>query len=213
MGPTLQWRSEPEDRDNRSFSATVTFGGFRDRGAGYMVYASRVGPGVLVLSGSPAQGAFRAHLDAMNDDGFTVLAPGLSSARSPNDVAAMLRAAASHLTDNWHPRLGVIAFGDVCALAFEVEADATILYGGLPDVEARPRGGALLGHFAQEGDVPEADVNEWFAALRVAGVDAQAVIHPGTTYGFADPASAQYEADAASAAHAHTSDFLQHHLS
>jgi hypothetical protein len=211
--PTLQWRSEPDDRDNRSFAATVTFGGFRDRGVGYMVYASRVGPGVLVLSRAPTQGAYRSHLDALNDDGFTVLAPDLSSARSPSDVAAMLGAAAAHLTDNWHPRLGVIAFGDACALALETKADATVLYGGLPDVEGCRRGGALLSHFAQDGDPPEGTVNERFAALRAAGVDALAVIHPGTSYGFADPAAPHYEAAAASAAHEHTSDFLHHHLS
>jgi len=213
MGSTLHWRPEPEDRDNSSFAATIAFGGHRDGGIGYMVYASRVGPGVLVLSESPVEGAYRTHLDAMNDDGFTVLAPDLSSARSPDDLGAMLRAAAAHLTDNWHPRLGVIAFGDACALAFATEADATVIHGGLPDIDGGSLSEALLGHFAALSDPPDDAVRERFAALRAAGVDARACVYPGTSRGFADPASPGYEPDAASSAHERTSDFLQYHLS
>jgi hypothetical protein len=213
MGVTLQWRPEPDDRDNRSVAVTVEFGRFHDRGIAYMIYTDRVGPGVLVLSESSVEGRYETYLHSLNDDGFTVLAPILSSARSPDDIPVMLRAASAHLTENWHPRLGVIAFGDAanyaCALAHEVELDITVLFGAVGRVDPSRFNGVLAGHYG-ESDARSLDVLEEVAA---AGLDASAWVYPGTPPAFADPSSEDYESEIATLAYRRTSELLHYHLS
>ena len=108
MGASLQWRGE-QPREPASYGKTITFGNIRDKGTGYMSYSERVGPGVVVLGGSMRL------CDWLTEEGFTALAPDL-----PPDPAVSERvvdAALDHLVDNWHPRVGVVAFGDYRTLA------------------------------------------------------------------------------------------------
>lgn len=99
----MQWRGE-QPREPASYGKVITFGNLRDKGTGYMSYSERVGPGVVVLGGS------QQLCDWLTEEGFTALAPDL-----PGDEATADRivdAAIDHLVDNWHPRVGAVAFGD-----------------------------------------------------------------------------------------------------
>jgi hypothetical protein len=129
VGVTLQWRFEPGDRNNRSFTATAEFGGHRDHGTGYMAYSDRVGPGVILVA-EDVDDDVKAMADALNDEGFTVLAPYQSG-------APQLAAAVEHLSTNWHPRVGAIGLhGGVaaaCALAGAMQLDALVLIEGVPE--------------------------------------------------------------------------------
>lgn len=108
MGATVQWRGE-QPREPSSYGKTITFGNLRDKGSGYMSYSERVGPGVVVLGGSPRL------CDWLTEEGFTALAPELPTDASTAD--RIVDAAVDHLVDNWHPRSGVVAFGSSRALA------------------------------------------------------------------------------------------------
>ena len=132
MGVTLQWRFDPGDRDNRSFAATAEFGGGgRDHGTGYMAYSDRVGPGVVLVA-EVVDDDIKSMALALNDEGFTVLAPYRTQ-------APQLAAAVDHLTANWHPRVGAIGIGGgvaaACALASAVQLDALVLVEGAPEAD------------------------------------------------------------------------------
>lgn len=121
MGVTLQWRGDPGDRDDRHHETSTTFGGGRSRGEGHLFHSDRVGPCLLVIgSGDPVRELARG----LGRHGFTVLAV-------ESQDAAVLEEAARFLTDNWHPRLGVIAVGgaDVTALLQRVTPDAIVCLG------------------------------------------------------------------------------------
>ena len=108
MGATVQWRGE-QPREPSSYGKTITFGNLRDKGRGYMSYSERVGPGVVVLAGSVRL------CDWLTEEGFTALAPELPTDGVTAD--RIVDAAVDHLVDNWHPRVGVVAFGSSRALA------------------------------------------------------------------------------------------------
>ena len=117
MGASVQWRGENQKEPAR-YGKAISFGNLRDRGAGYMSYSDRVGPGVLVLGGSPAT------CDWLTSEGFTALAPEL-----PDDVEKAERiidAAVAHLVDNWHPRVGVLAIGAAQPLARRLSERTTL---------------------------------------------------------------------------------------
>jgi hypothetical protein len=120
MGASLQWR-EPPDREARAFGRMIEFGGRTERASGYLSYSERIGPGVLVClgeDGDPSSYEGLAH--ALTAEGFTVLVVG-------SDGAA---AAASHLRDNWHPRLGLIALPGATGALADIEGlDAIVAYG------------------------------------------------------------------------------------
>lgn len=103
MGATIQWRQENE-REPARYGKIVTFGNLRDKGSGYMAYSERVGPGLVVLGGSAAL------CDQLMDEGFTALAPELPE--DPDKATRLLRAAIDYLLDNWHPRIGILVFGE-----------------------------------------------------------------------------------------------------
>jgi len=129
MGSTLHWR-EPPDRDARDFETFLEFGRGGRSGTGFMAYSDRSGPGVLVLHPPPSWGdTVLDFARAVHDDGFTVLVPDLDGSGAD---PARLKAAAEYLVDNWHPRLGVVGFGDAVAharqLAEERGCDALVLY-------------------------------------------------------------------------------------
>ena len=108
MGATLQWRGENE-REPSSYGRSITFGNLRDKGIAYMSYSDRVGPGIVVLGGS------QELCDRLTEEGFTALAPILPIDEATGD--RLVDAAVDHLVDNWHPRVGVLAFGDARSLA------------------------------------------------------------------------------------------------
>ena len=74
-----------------------------------MSYSERVGPGVVVLGGSTKL------CDWLTEEGFTALAPHLPDDTDKAD--RLIDAAVDHLVDNWHPRVGVLAFGERHAFA------------------------------------------------------------------------------------------------
>ena len=129
MGSTLHWR-EPPDRDARDFETFLEFGRGGRSGTGFMAYSERSGPGVLVLQPPPSwRDAALDFARAVRDDGFTVLVPDLDGSGAD---PVRLKAAAEYLVDNWHPRLGVVGFGDAVALAGQLAeeraCDALVLY-------------------------------------------------------------------------------------
>jgi hypothetical protein len=124
----MQWR-QPPDRDARLHGDLVEFGRGRSRGRGYLAHSDRAGPGVLLLepSGQPRADAFCAA-------GFTVLVPEYPPGETPE---RMIAAAAQYLSANWHPRLGVVAFGERGAASVRsllrggTSFDALVLYDAL----------------------------------------------------------------------------------
>jgi pimeloyl-ACP methyl ester carboxylesterase len=150
MGKSIQSRRPPQNLQNRSFRRTIEFGKHRTAGSGYMSYSDRVGPSVILLHEFfGLQQSFKSYADLLNDQGFTVLAPDLydgAIAESVESAQAMARsldiertvgrikAAAQHLADNWHPRLGVVGFSLGADFAVELAQDfpveaAVLCYG------------------------------------------------------------------------------------
>jgi carboxymethylenebutenolidase len=210
MGVTLTWR-EPPERNNRSYGSRVTFGGVRDRGTGYMEYSDRVGPGVIVVHDAFGIGPGVVTVaDDLNRNGFTVLCPDLHG--SPEARArTQLEAAAHHLTDNWHPRLGIIGFsvgaGLAAGLAGEVESSALVLYYGLGPTGLQI---PVQGHFgAGDEEVPVAAATAAFEGL----VDSEMHVYEDVGHGFANPETAAYDEASAGLAMLRTRDFLQYNLS
>ena len=128
MGASLQWRGE-NSREPSSYGKAITFGNIRDKGTGYMSYSERVGPGIVVLGGS------QELCDWLTGEGFTALAPVLSHDDATND--RLIDAAVDHLVDNWHPRVGVLAFGDSRALARRLVERRTLDAAALLETEAQ----------------------------------------------------------------------------
>ena len=146
----MQWR-QPPDRVNHLRGDLVEFGRGRSRARGYLARSDRVGPGVLILD---PHGHERA--DALNGEGFTALVPDLEL-EGVHEGAIV--AAAEYLSDNWHPRLGVIAVGSGGAemahalVERGVTFDLLVLYGALWPGEPLPPM-PVLGHFF-EGIEPD----------------------------------------------------------
>jgi carboxymethylenebutenolidase len=236
MGPTMQWREPPPDRTNRSTGETVRFGGRTDGGHGYLSHSERVGPGVLLLHEFfGLQSSFLAFADRLNEAGFTVLAPDLydggiatsvdearSFAQSLDPAATLkkLHAAASFLTDNWHPRLGIVGFSlgadFAVALAAERPVEGLVLYYGLGDLDADADDWRVptLGHFGDADDwVPLAPAEKAFAVLEDHGTGSEMHVYEGSGHWFANAAVPDaYRPAAADAAFERTADFLLHHL-
>lgn len=210
MGATLTWR-EPPDRHNRAYGSPVTFGGLRDRGTGYMAYSDRVGPGVIIVHDGFGIGpGLVALADDYNRNGFTVLCPDVHGTAEAT-AHSQLVAAAHHLTDNWHPRLGIIGFSVgaelAAAVAEEVETSALVLYYGLGSTGLRL---PVQGHFgADDEEVPVAAATAAFDGL----VDGEMHVYEDAGHGFANPEVAAYDEASAELAMKRTRDFLHYHLS
>lgn len=146
MGVTVQWRGEPE-REPHTYGKTVTFGNLRDKGSGYMSYSERIGPGVVILTEVIDAGA-RSFADDLMHEGFTVLVPELQG--EPERALRVAVAAIGYLVDNWHPRIGVVAFGTTASMAEEVgrqrPLDATALFETAAEVDV----GGLAEDFAYD---------------------------------------------------------------
>jgi carboxymethylenebutenolidase len=210
MGATLTWR-EPPERPNRAYGSRVTFGGSRDRGTGYMAYSDRVGPGVIVVHDAFGIGpGLVALADDHNRNGFTVLCPDLHGAVE-TAARSQLLAAARHLTDNWHPRLGIVGFSVGAelgaALAEEVDASALVLYYGLGPTGLQI---PVQGHFgAGDEEVPVKAAIAAFDDL----AEGEMHVYEDAGHGFANPETPAYDEAAAELAMARTRDFLHYNLS
>ena len=214
----------------------VSFGRRADAGRGYMAHSERVGPGVLVLHEFfGLQRSFMDYADRLNEAGFTVLVPDLydgaiagsvdeaKALAQSLDVDATLRklhAAASFLTDNWHPRLGVVGFSLGADFAIVVTeqrpVEAAVLYYGLGDLYDDPGGSTIptLGHFAQTDEwLPIADAEKTFAILEANGTGSEMYVYPGTGHWFANSSVPDaFNPQAADLAFERTAEFLLHHL-
>lgn len=228
---------EPNDREPAKSSGFVDFGGRSDGGRGYLAHSQRVGPGVLLLhQWYGLQPSFQRMADRIRDEGFTVLAPDLydgyiagndeeaeaKSVQVESDPEAVLRkiaGAARFLTDNWHPRVGVVGlsfgayFGAKLVQRFPIEA--CVLYYGLAGIPDPSRWNApVLVHLPGSDPFVEAeDVEEVTGCLNQAGVEHEWHTYPGTGHSFANEDDPAYDEVAAELALERTLDFLHHHLS
>jgi carboxymethylenebutenolidase len=228
----IQWRT-PETKTARRFGREIRFGGGRDACTGYMAYSERVGPGVIVVHDFfGLSDATRNYADDLTRRGFTVIAPDLYDGELAttvdgaiklkdqlDEVVAIRRlsAAARHLTDNWHPRVGVVGFslggGFAGELASSGAVEATVVYYGPPGGSPETFTGPLLGHFAahDEWDSLE-DVKEYLAEFERAGVEIEMHVYDAGHWFANDCVSNFYDAEAASLAADRTERWLAHHL-
>ena len=231
MKETQHPTEPPPVRGSWRAGETITFGGLSDKTTGHMGYTARVGPSVLVLH--EAQGldsGTKAYVDRLAEEGFTALAPDLygelHTRGAPNRTLDLqtalrsMRAAATHLTENWHPRLGVVGFSEGAWLGTrcldDVPRDATVAYYGYdPDVVTLDRWhGPLLGHFAASDERPSwEEVNARFAPLANAGHDVEWHRYEDTRRSFASPDDGTFDVDAAEMAWERTIEALYYHLS
>jgi carboxymethylenebutenolidase len=196
-----------------------------------MAYSERVGPSVLVLHDAYGMlPSVRSFVDRFVAEGFTALAVDLYGGRTAGDAAGAhalaagldttdtmkrLVAAAEHLSNNWHPRLGIVGFSTgaslATSLAREVDVDATVVYyGGGEGLEQSWGERPLLGHFARVDDFePAASALTAIDALE----DADAFVYDAA-HGFANSGlTGSYEPAAAELALARTLDELRYQLS
>jgi carboxymethylenebutenolidase len=235
MGKSIQSRVPPSDLTNRSFGHMVEVGKHRRASTGYMAHSDRVGPSVILLHEFfGLQQSFMSYADALNREGFTVLAPDLydgavaDSVDSARNMAQALDvdrtldrivAAAQDLTDNWHPRLGVVGFSlgadFAVALALDLPVDATVLYYGLGDIDPQHWRSPLLGHFGENDEwVSRSDAEAAVEGLRQRGVDTEMNLYPSVGHWFANSdVPAAFDPESARLAFERTVDFLGHHLS
>ena len=231
MRSTQHPTEPPPEGPSWSAGELISFGGLTDKGTGYMGYSERVGPSVLVLH--DAYGllpSVRTLTDRFVDDGFTTLAVDLYGGRYAEDAATAHRlaagldtadtmkrvvAAAEHLSNNWHPRLGVVGFSTGASLAtmlaHEVAIDATVVYYGGGGAGLGQSWGErpLLGHFARGDDFEPATS----ALTAMSGmVDAEAFLYDAA-HGFANSDLTSFEPVAAELALERTLEELHYQLS
>lgn len=248
MKETSHPTEPPPTRGSWRAGETISFGGLSDKATGHMGYSERVGPSVLVLHEENGLGpGIKAYVDRLAQEGFTALAPDLYGGRfttEPDEVAALsrsltdddslkpIRAAATHLTENWHPRLGVVGFSMGARLgtryAGEVARDATVVYYGYDPgaLSAERWTGPLLGHFAggagerRRGGLGRTAGRGWeeadatFRLLEQAGRDVEWYRYEGAQHSFANPDLAgALDSGASEVAWERTIEHLYYHLS
>jgi len=167
--------------------------------------------------------------DRFVDEGFTTLAVDTYSGRFAEDAATAHRlaagldmadtmkrlvAAAEHLSNNWHPRLGVVGFSIGASLAtmlaHEVAIDAAVVYyGGGAGLGQSWGERPLLGHFAR-GDDFEPATSALTAMSEM--VDAEAFVYDAA-HGFANSDLTSFEPVAAELALERTLEELHYQLS
>ena len=230
MKSTQHPTEPPPEGPSWSAGELISFGGLTDKGTGYMGYSERVGPSVLVLH--DAHGllpSVRTLTDRFVDEGFTTLAVDLYGGRHAEDAATANRlaagldtadtmkrlvAAAEHLSNNWHPRLGVVGFSIGASLAtmlaHEVALDATVVYYGGGEGLGQSWGERpLLGHFARADDFEAATTA---LTAMSAMEDAEAFVYD-TAHGFANSDLTSFEPVAAELALERTFEELHYQLS
>ena len=227
----VQHPTGPNDKEPPRYGRMIEFGKRSDAGTGYMAYSDRVGPGVIVLHEFfGLTQSFKDYADKLCEEGFTVLAPDLyqgyiapsveeASKKEVDEEWAMrmLKAAAAHLTDNWHPRLGVVGFslgaGFAAEMATKMSPEAVVTYYGAAEASKSWKA-PLLAHWAENDEWEDAEyVKEYIGALRENGVEVDSYIYEGTGHWFANTAvESAYNSEAAGLAFERTVDFFHHHL-
>ena len=229
----IQHPTGPNDKEPPRYGKMIEFGKRSDAGTGYMAYSDRVGPGVVLLHEFfGLTQSFKDYADKLCEEGFTVLAPdlydgyiapdsdeALKKAQSLDNDHAMRRvkAAAAHLMDNWHPRLGAVGFslgaGFATQMAIDMSPEAVVTYYGAAEAN-KDWTAPLLAHWAENDDWEDAEyVKEYLAALEENGVEVDSYIYEGTGHWFANTAvESAYNPDAAALAFERTVDFLHENL-
>ena len=230
---SLQWRHENQ-KESTDYGRMVTFGKRRDECTGYMSYSDRVGPSVILLHEFfGLQDPFKDYADALNKEGFTVLAPDLYDGRIAGSIeeakrfsdeldaehaALRLKAAKNFLADNWHPRVGVIGFSLGAFLGIQLAEDegleAAVAYYGIGNVDPANFDAPLQFHLAETDEwEPLEDVQPAIQGWVDAGLDAEVHVYEGTGHWFANPSMPDaFDAEAADLAWGRTVEFLRHHL-
>ena len=230
---SLQWRHENQ-KESAEYGREVTFGKRRDECTGYMSYSDRVGPSVILLHEFfGLQDPFKDYADALNREGFTVLAPDLYDGRLASSVdeakafadkldaehvSARLKAAKSFLADNWHPRVGVIGFSMGAFFGIQLAEDegleAAVAYYGIGNIDPATFDSPIQFHLAEVDEwEPLEEVQPEIERWIESGLDAELHVYEDTGHWFANPSvPSAFDADAAQVAWNRTVDFLRHHL-
>ncbi len=232
----IQHPSEPNENEPAKHSGVVEFGGRSDGGRGYLSHSQRVGPSVLLLhEWFGLQEAFTNYADRFRDEGFTVLAPDLydgyiastveeaetkmKATDADEKTMKRVRAAANFLTENWHPRLGVVGFSMGAAyaamLASSHPVEATVIYySAWPGEDPANWSGPALAHFAENDEFePKEDCEAFVTTLADNGVEVEGHFYPGTGHWFANSSAPRgYDPEAAELAFQRTVEFFRHHL-
>lgn len=210
-------------------------------GSAYLVVPPGEGPfpGVLVLhSWWGLTPYFKELCDRLSDAGFVAIAPDLNQgaiASTPeeaedmlsnadmNEVASLVVSSAATLRQLPATRsgpIGVVGFSMGASWAMwlatraKEEIAATVAYYGAQTIDFEGVQSAFLGHFADHDSmVPEDDVTEMYAHLRLVGADVEFHTYPDTTHWFSEEDRAPaYQPQAATIAWERTLSFLRRHL-
>lgn len=210
-------------------------------GSAYLVVPAGEGPfpGVLVLhSWWGLTDYFKDVCNRLADAGFVALAPDLNQGETvstPQDAERLLAEAdmnemaglvvSSAATLRQLPStpaapIGVVGYSMGASWALwlaaraKEEVGATVAYYGAQTIDFEGVTSAFLGHFADHDSmVPEDDVTEMFAHLKLVGADVEFHTYPGTSHWFSEEDRAPaYQSDAAAAAWDRTLRFLDRHL-
>ena len=210
-------------------------------GSAYLVVPPGEGPfpGVLVLhSWWGLTPYFKEVADRLADEGFVALAPDLNQgviADTPeeaerqlahadmNEMASLVVSSAAtlrQLPTTVEGPIGVVGFsmgaswGMWLSARAKEEIAATVTYYGAQTIDFEGVRSAFLGHFADHDSlVPEDDVAEMLAHLRLVGADVEFHTYPGTSHWFSEAdRGPAYHPDAAAVAWSRTAAFLRRHL-
>ncbi|HVL65351.1 MAG TPA: hypothetical protein VM573_09320 [Actinomycetota bacterium] len=130
----------------------IRFGGLRGARGYFSATVPRSGPGVVIFDDSGGEEEAVALADRLtSEERLTVLVPEVAGGSLPDrgQMPSLLREAVDHLRDNWHPRVGLMAFGSCAEVAAgyaeALRVDALVLH-GRAGLEAGPSGIPLLVH-------------------------------------------------------------------
>jgi carboxymethylenebutenolidase len=193
------------------------------------------GPGILMLHAWwGLKPFFKQFCDRLAKEGFTVLAPDLYQGRIAKtiDEAKALRekcdfelmgdtvnAAKDHLRKIVKGKIGVVGFSMgggwalVIASSVPEQIAATVLFYGNEGVEYAKITSKVMGHYSDHDEwEPNEFVENTFAELKKADVDATLHIYPGVAHWFFEEDRPEYDAAAAQLAWERTIEFLKKNL-
>ena len=209
-------------------------------GSGYLVHPDAgPGPGVLVLhSWWGLTGFFKDVGHRLADHGYTVLAPDLLAGQQPDtpdeaeavlgaadinrSAALVLSSARAVRAASVDPRasIGVVGFSMGASWALWLsarspqEVAATVAFYGSQSIDFVEARSAYLGHFAEfDALVPDDEVVELEAHLRLVGREVEFWRYPGTSHWFFEAdRDLAFSPEAAGLAWQRTVEFLDRHL-